>query len=486
MRKYLFWGLAVVLGVAMAAAFFYYNNFVNPIGSNPDGDLKSRQAHTFPSGKTLYRMGLYLDQANRTLYGTNALHLINNSGKPIDELWFTAYPNAFTYYSDSPAPSSAYYAGFNPGSMEFDYFKINGRIMPYQSQGIAVRVPLDQSIEPGQPFELEVKFRTRIPRLAYRFGSGDGVFMLAYAYPILNVLDTEGWHKSYNSKYGDPFCLASANYLVRLNLPDGYSFVSPGVVTDALAEDNGRQSFLIKAENIRDFSLAVMYDYKEMSQQVEAMNVKCCYPAAGAVPGHSILQQSYEMLSYYSDIFGQAYPYPDLKIVFVPMQGLSSCELSGMIFLSNDLISSFQQQGNDYFFLAHEISHQWWYALVGNDQLKDPWLDEGLANWSAYNYLAATRGMKTPASGKTLDRLNLNREFKDIKSTDDYALVAYTGGEDFWFDLEKKIGSRKVNTILKRYVRDFSGYIATDRDLRKIIDEESHRDMSKFYQPWFR
>jgi len=484
MKKYLFLGLAVFMGVVMAAAVFYYNNFLHPAAPK-SADLKSRQAHIFPAGQTLYQMGLYLDLNNRMLYGTNKLHLINNSGQIMDELWFTAYPNAFTYANDSPAPDSAYYDGFNPGGMEFDYFKVNGISMACQTQGIAVRVPLTESIKPGQPFDLEVKYRTRIPRMAYRFGSKDGVFMLSYAYPILNVLDSGGWHKSYNSKYGDPFCLASANYLVRLNLPDGYDFASPGVVTDALAEDNGRQSFLIKAENIRDFSLAVMYDYKEIGQQVEAINVKCYYPATGAGPGHSILQQSYEMLSYYSDIFGNNYPYPDFKVVFVPMQGLTSCEHSGLIFLSDDLIESFRQQEYNYFFLAHEISHQWWYALVGSDQLKEPWLDEGLANWSAYKYLATTRGMKTPASGKSLDRLNLERELNDIKSAEDYSRIAYSGGEDFWFDLEKKLGTRKVNTILKRYVRDCKGSIATGQDVRNIIDEESNRDMSKFYQPWF-
>ena len=39
------------------------------------------------------------------------------------------------------------------------------------------------------------------------------------------------------------------------------------------------------------------------------------------------------------------------------------------------------------FLLAHEIAHQWWFGLVGNDQLREPWLDEGLANWSAWSYL---------------------------------------------------------------------------------------------------
>jgi aminopeptidase N len=32
---------------------------------------------------------------------------------------------------------------------------------------------------------------------------------------------------------------------------------------------------------------------------------------------------------------------------------------------------------------THEVAHQWFYSLVGNDQARDPWLDEGLANWAA-------------------------------------------------------------------------------------------------------
>ena len=34
--------------------------------------------------------------------------------------------------------------------------------------------------------------------------------------------------------------------------------------------------------------------------------------------------------------------------------------------------------------VAHEVAHQWFYALVGNDQGRDPWLDEGLASYAEY------------------------------------------------------------------------------------------------------
>jgi hypothetical protein len=31
---------------------------------------------------------------------------------------------------------------------------------------------------------------------------------------------------------------------------------------------------------------------------------------------------------------------------------------------------------------SHEVAHQWFYGLVGNNQGRDPWLDEGLATWA--------------------------------------------------------------------------------------------------------
>jgi aminopeptidase N len=32
--------------------------------------------------------------------------------------------------------------------------------------------------------------------------------------------------------------------------------------------------------------------------------------------------------------------------------------------------------------VVHEIAHQWWYGLVGDDQYREPWLDESFATFS--------------------------------------------------------------------------------------------------------
>ena len=32
--------------------------------------------------------------------------------------------------------------------------------------------------------------------------------------------------------------------------------------------------------------------------------------------------------------------------------------------------------------MTHELAHEWWYALIGDDQARDPWLDEAFASYS--------------------------------------------------------------------------------------------------------
>ena len=32
---------------------------------------------------------------------------------------------------------------------------------------------------------------------------------------------------------------------------------------------------------------------------------------------------------------------------------------------------------------CHEVAHQWWYAMVGSDQINEPWLDEGITEYYA-------------------------------------------------------------------------------------------------------
>jgi len=52
---------------------------------------------------------------------------------------------------------------------------------------------------------------------------------------------------------------------------------------------------------------------------------------------------------------------------------------------------------------SHELGHEWFYALVTDNQAENPWLDEGLASWAEYGFegtLAAWLATAIPADAK--------------------------------------------------------------------------------------
>ncbi|HZJ84728.1 MAG TPA: M1 family metallopeptidase [Syntrophomonadaceae bacterium] len=465
-----------------------------PLYKGPaDGEEKSALARTevetemdnlFPSpSKTLYQMGLYLDTNHDLLYGSTLLNTENTSPKTLGELWFTVYPNAFKDAATSPIPESAYYAGFDEGWFEFSEIIVNGTELSHEIEGISARVNLETEILAGESLEIEMKWKAKIPKAAYRYGRQNNVYMLGNFYPTLNVMG-EDWHKSYNSKFGDPFCFHSANYLVRLNTPEVYDVAATGSNIQKYAEDNGRQTHIIEARDVRDFSLAVLHDYAQINEKLGQTEVKLYAPRNKINKAKPLLGNAVEMLNYYACRFG-SYPYKEFKIVFVPMQGFQGMEYSGLIFMRDEFSRPNYNQRQNKFILAHEIAHQWWYGMVGNDQIKEPWLDEGLANWSASKYLQEVKGQNSSSDFKLRKGTNLALELKDFSSTAKYYEVIYSGGEAFWFDLENKLGTEEVFRILRKYLLEYKHNIANTEDLLNLIQDETKQDMGEFFNQWF-
>ncbi len=478
--------IVVIIGVICAACFIYINQNNKKAAqevSQPANKPPVEEENLFPApGKTVYQMNLYLDINSRSIYGTTILTTVNTSGRVLSDLLFTIYPDAFRQAESSPAPASAYYAGFDAGWIDIDGIMINGKMAEYRKEGVSMQVLVPEPIKKGQDLRVEMKWRTRVPKTEYRFGYSDQVYMLGNFYPLLNVADRNGWLTSYNSVFGDPFCFHSADYLVGLNIPENYGMVSTGTIIERSAEDTGRQDYLIAAENARDFCLGIMYDYNGMYDNYDDLLITVVSPPGHEKQMESVLKQAAGIIEYYSKTWGP-YPYNEFKIAFVPMKGFHGMEYSGLIFLQDAFLGSTANQQRSEFILAHEIAHQWWYGVVGNDQIREPWLDEGLANWGAYKYLAEVGGKKiTPPAEESV---NLARELSDMYSTREYYHTAYTGGESFWFGLEEELGAEKVNRVLQRYYSDYQFQIANSSNLLDTIREEAGRDMEYYFNDWF-
>ena len=67
------------------------------------------------------------------------------------------------------------------------------------------------------------------------------------------------------------------------------------------------------------------------------------------------------------------YPWPSLNLALVPDLDRVGIEYPTMIFLGENSVARTPDA---------EVAHQWFYSLVGNDQARDPVLDEGLATYA--------------------------------------------------------------------------------------------------------
>lgn len=459
-------------GVRAALTVGARSDLLNP------GNAELIKAYPFPQpDKTTYQMDLYLDAMKRIVYGQSQIKTVNTSGRVLGELWLTIYPQAFQSAAATPAPHSSYSQGFSPGSMQIGQITINGENSEFVTEGILLKVMLPHDILPEEGITADISWQAQVPRAAYRYGTAEGVFMLGHLYPALNAMTDKGWCLPVSSPFGDPFCLSTASYLVRVNVPQDYRLVTSGELVACLALDNGRENHLIKAEMVRDFSLTACSGYEKLQQVDKNTILKCFVPMELRAEGRQLLKDTSQIMEYFSCLWG-SYPYRELSVVVAPMQGFAGMEYAGVVYVSEDQL----KRPGLIMLLAHEIAHQWWYGLVGNDQYDEPWLDEGLAGYSAALYMNHRDGFKSrPAVIMTAA---IDQALTDFAGDDQYRQVIYQGGESFWWALEQELGPDKVQKILRSYLANYKYQLATTEDLKRVINQEAHRDMSGFFSAW--
>ncbi|HCF49736.1 MAG TPA: hypothetical protein DER60_05610 [Syntrophomonas sp.] len=454
-----------------------------PFNSRSDlwdpGKSQQQPVYTFPRAeKTSYQMDLYLDTLNRTIYGQSLISTVNSSGGVLGELWLTVYPQAFQSKGLSPAPAAAYSQGFSRGGMQIKQIQVNGENSEFLMEDISLKIMLLRELLPEQEIDIRISWLAEVPRVGYRYGTQDGIFMLGHIYPVLNTLTADGWCLPTNIPFGDPFCLSAANYLVRINAPQHYQLLTSGEKIAGLALDNGRENHLFKAEMVRDFSLTAVSGYEKLQQQHQNTTLNCYVPPRLKEEGKQMLAEAGRILEYFNCMWG-SYPYGELNLVVAPMHGFAGMEYAGVVYVAENQLSS-PGLGN---LLAHEIAHQWWYGMVGNDQYDEPWLDEGLASYSASLYLNY-RQATTSSTPMAVQAMKLDRALPEFSGPDQYHSVAYQGGESFWWALEEELGHDKVQKILRSYLAKYKYQLASTADLKQVINQEAHRDMSSFFSRW--
>ncbi len=216
-------------------------------------------------------------------------------------------------------------------------------------------------------------------------------------------------------------------------------------------------------------------------------------PSSGARTSPGIaLEMITAAFGVFSDQFGP-YPFTEFDVVDAPVS-IGGYEFPGMVYVDDQL----RRVGSlaDYrYIVAHEVAHQWWYGLVGNDSVEEPWLDESLASYSAAIYLEQVEGR---AAGDALvaywrraygqprgaDPL-VNSSALEFAGWAAYRSPAYYQGALFLDALREELGDASFFLLIRRYLTDFRYTSATTEDFLRLAEEIACRDLDPLFAQWF-
>jgi len=207
----------------------------------------------------------------------------------------------------------------------------------------------------GRGVHVQVPWTLRVPAAGFdRISRFRGGLLLGSFFPILAWDSRRGWVRDPPARtVAESSTSPIADFAVRVRTPKG--------LTALVSEGHA----------VRDVAVAVGH-FRVASGVAEGVQVRVAVARGGRAEPRALLTQATSALTRLSRRYG-AYPWRRYTVVIPPGFGAGGIEYPTLSFVG---VSNFVRVVID-----HETAHQWFYSLVGNDQARDPWLDETLATW---------------------------------------------------------------------------------------------------------
>jgi hypothetical protein len=432
-------------------------------------------------GAPVYHLDWTLSDDLTTITGRQEVLFTNSEDVPLDQLVFRLYPNLLG------------------GAIALNDLRLDGD--PATSfmadMDSVLTIPLDEPLQPGQQTVVTLGYTITVPTETSGnygiFGLDEGVLALPHIYPLLAVHDETGWNNEIPPEYGDVVYSDSGFYRLRLSAPEDLVIVTSGVEIER-SEAEGRQVVEYAAGPMRDFYLAAGTDFVSVERQVGDTLVR-----STTVPGlesgaEDVLDYTERSIEVFEDRFGD-YPFTELDLVSTPTSALG-VEYPGIIAMAQRTYVEDDPQYPRYLLesvTAHELAHQWFYSLVGNDQIDHPWLDESLAQYVTLLYYGDTYG----AQGAEGFRQSLEGRWARVEGAPipvgmpvaaysplEYGAIVYGRGALFFEALADEIGQAAVDDGLRGYFAQNEYGIGTAEEMQAAFEAICGCDLQPLFDEW--
>ncbi len=460
-----------------------------------------------------YVLELSLDVNQKTITGKQSVSYINNTDISLSEVCFHLYPNSFKTEEKVPVASSekkqAYPNGFSSGYITLTSLKAGGQKASFTITGedsSVLKVKLPTALKKAERVTFEFEYTVKLPNYLGRFGYGEKSYNLCNFYPIASVYDERGFNNDPYYEVGDPFYSDVADYSVKLTVPSGFTVATSGVIKNE--EKSGNNKVLtIEANAVRDYAAVVSNQFKCIEKKVNNTTVySYYYDSTDDAYGKLALTTGAQSIELYEKLYGD-YPYSTFCVVQTDFY------IGGMEYPNIILIDQSLYEGGTYgemilkYVIAHETAHQWWYAMVGNNEVLEPWLDEALTDFTTQLYFRYYETAKYADAvydaqvtyPYTYYKTYLNETLAKVDNTTKhfgqmyvdmptywyydntiYSILVYSKGVKIFDAIRAEMGDQAFFTALRKYYSDNAlGNVSKD-DLISAFSKASGKNMADF------
>jgi len=341
----------------------------------------------------------------RKLMGTETLSWRNTSQHPVDHLRFHLYYNAFRNLKTTFMQEAKYYKKHKSKEaqkkLKFGEIKIkeirqigggqlteNYRFVSPDDNNpedrTVMELKLEEPVPPGQILRLKIEFVLTIPQIFSRTGAEGDYFFMGQWFPKIGVLQSNGqWH-CHQFHYNSEFFADYGTYRVWLSVPETFVVGATGNLINTEKDADNTITYLFEEKNIHDFAWTASPDFTKITETVqlngsrEAITIELLLS-----PGHGAAKHRYlNAMKFAMDFFARnifPYPYKKITVVDPPLRGIKSAGMEYPTLITAGYIDMLPGSIKlTELVTIHEFGHEYWYGIIGSDEFREAWLDEGV------------------------------------------------------------------------------------------------------------
>jgi len=386
----------------------------------------------------VYRSNLKLTWSTRAIWVDSTAIIRNTSGNEIDRVELNTIAARL-------------------GNIRLHPVIVDGVAVPARVTGQTIVVPLGGVLPADATTRIRVRFSARLTSdLAgshWLFTETDGI---ADIYRWLPWVSRRVTFERPN--HGDPFVTPSSRDVrVTITSDRRLDLATTGELVST-SSDGRTKTF--QASNVRDFTVTASTNFDWRERRVGDTTIRVWYRPG--TRGAAWLDAAADAFAALEARLGP-YGYPTFDIV--QSAGGSGMESPGLVWIPTGTAAS-----NLRYLTAHEVAHQWFYGIVGSDQVREPFTDEALADFVARSVFGIHRGSRCPTRP-------LDRSIYDYTARCYYEIVYIQGG-NLLDDARQAMGSELFWTTLRGYVEANHHQLVSTATLLRSLDDATPLDLA--------